>query len=426
MLNIKSLFSKGSLDNYDSNGMTELMHACSKGLLDNVIALISKGADLNIRDLNGNTAITYACTYKYNELETRRQIVDILIENGATINVNFMEKFYCTFQYDHRHMLFEKLVKLNKMNDISETYILKLLNHVNGYCISFDTFKLIVDNYKFSESRMPLGVLVSITHGCLDDKLGDQILYLIQKYRDMNFTFNDHPYLHLVCKIKCDSRHLVYKYRILKYSLKYTTYVNLDRVDTCGQTALMILVKTGGRNLIELIKLFVSRNANLNIQDKNGDTVLIHLMRTHDSRLDIIKLLVDNGAVTCMQNLRGMNAFMVYAEHCGILDTEIMEYLIDNDKSSVGINQLDYSNQSALFHSIIKSMIRIDQLIYCDNNNQFRSLNDKLPSEYIKEYNDTIRIFVKYGADFDSVDSHGKTPESYINGKFRELLNLYS
>lgn len=68
-------------DKADENGVTNLMKASKSGNLWLVKSLVKSGADINLRDKEGWTALMYALRYQ-NNLE----VVNFLTENGAILN----------------------------------------------------------------------------------------------------------------------------------------------------------------------------------------------------------------------------------------------------------------------------------------------------------------------------------------------------
>ena len=65
----------------DSDGNTPLMMAARQGCGDEVKYLHQAGADLNIRNIYGNTAVMYAAQYRHGD------IVRYLHQAGADINI---------------------------------------------------------------------------------------------------------------------------------------------------------------------------------------------------------------------------------------------------------------------------------------------------------------------------------------------------
>jgi len=61
---VKMLLAKGAqVDLYNHNGSTAIMLACHQGRTDVVIALLAAAANLHIKDKDGNTAVMMACKH---------------------------------------------------------------------------------------------------------------------------------------------------------------------------------------------------------------------------------------------------------------------------------------------------------------------------------------------------------------------------
>jgi ankyrin repeat protein len=65
------------------DGNTALMLACMPGNYQMVKSLIENGADINITQRRGNTALLYAC----NGEDNLSKIIKLLIEKGTNVNV---------------------------------------------------------------------------------------------------------------------------------------------------------------------------------------------------------------------------------------------------------------------------------------------------------------------------------------------------
>jgi uncharacterized protein len=96
---VKQLIKSGANINFieDSTGETPLMIACDSNFLAIVYILVKAGADLNIRDKFGRTALMKSSTLK---------IIEILLESGADVNIKnnrgdnvFMDKIRESYKY---------------------------------------------------------------------------------------------------------------------------------------------------------------------------------------------------------------------------------------------------------------------------------------------------------------------------------------
>lgn len=83
---VSMLIEKGANINHNCNGWgTSLMFQSIMGNYTNVETLLNYGANPNIQNKRGYTAINYASSKGYSD------IVNLLIENGATLPTNYNE-----------------------------------------------------------------------------------------------------------------------------------------------------------------------------------------------------------------------------------------------------------------------------------------------------------------------------------------------
>lgn len=74
---------KADIETPNKNGLTPLMLAAQAGNLNATTALLNNNANINAVDRAGNTALIYSCSNSNSNLE----LVILLVENGADINV---------------------------------------------------------------------------------------------------------------------------------------------------------------------------------------------------------------------------------------------------------------------------------------------------------------------------------------------------
>jgi ankyrin repeat protein len=72
---------------------TPLMLAATKRNLDVVRFLVEKGADVNARDSDGQTALMYACRQRFNDVPDN-SVAIFLLDNGAEVNLRSTKKGY--------------------------------------------------------------------------------------------------------------------------------------------------------------------------------------------------------------------------------------------------------------------------------------------------------------------------------------------
>ena len=80
------------MNDTNDEGLTKLMYSCKKISVEGVKLLINYGADLNIRDNYGRTALHW-CVVAFNRSNEERirakvkDIAEILLDNGADPNI---------------------------------------------------------------------------------------------------------------------------------------------------------------------------------------------------------------------------------------------------------------------------------------------------------------------------------------------------
>jgi ankyrin repeat protein len=75
------------LDEQDESGRTALMYAVDHMTKHHVVTLLNHGAGLSLQDQHGDTALHKACQFMEYGSYPRRDIVEVLLEAGADVNV---------------------------------------------------------------------------------------------------------------------------------------------------------------------------------------------------------------------------------------------------------------------------------------------------------------------------------------------------
>ena len=147
-------------DKRDKNGRTALMKAVKSGNDWEIRSLLKSGADVNISDSDGWTALMYAVRYQ-NSLDT----VNILLKNGADIqNVN--KYGYSALQlaasYSSNPDVLKKLLSLypSGTNEIFRAFVLSLSSSPENLVAQFAKIEAFIDFgvplNRFYEGKTPL------------------------------------------------------------------------------------------------------------------------------------------------------------------------------------------------------------------------------------------------------------------------------
>jgi ankyrin repeat protein len=79
------------LDQQDDSGRTALMYAVEHMKKHPVVVLLELGADLSLQDQHGDTALHRACRLQEDGMQPRRDIVEVLLVAGADVNVKNLD-----------------------------------------------------------------------------------------------------------------------------------------------------------------------------------------------------------------------------------------------------------------------------------------------------------------------------------------------
>ena len=147
-------------DKRDKNGRTALMKAVKSGNDWEIRSLLKSGADVNISDSDGWTALMYAVRYQ-NSLDT----VNILLKNGA--NIQSVNKYgYSALQlaasYSSNPDVLKKLLSLypSGTNEIFRAFVLSLSSSPENLVAQFVKIEAFIDFgvplNRFYEGKTPL------------------------------------------------------------------------------------------------------------------------------------------------------------------------------------------------------------------------------------------------------------------------------
>ena len=147
-------------DKRDKNGRTALMKAVKSGNDWEIRSLLKSGADVNISDSDGWTALMYAVRYQ-NSLDT----VNILLKNGAdiqSVNKYGYSALQLAASYSSNPDVLKKLLSLypSGTNEIFRAFILSLSSSPENLAAQFAKIEAFIDFgvplNRFYEGKTPL------------------------------------------------------------------------------------------------------------------------------------------------------------------------------------------------------------------------------------------------------------------------------
>ncbi|HEY6805687.1 MAG TPA: ankyrin repeat domain-containing protein [Pyrinomonadaceae bacterium] len=313
---INQLLSQGANINARSriNGYFALQYAINWPSLDLVKLLIDKGANVNIADDGGNTALTEAAGRHGPEYTA---IVKYLIARGADIHA------------DHDAAIFAAANQ-------AEPEIVKLLLS-KGAPVNAR-----------NKERDNNTVLMEAAGG----SSVETVQLLLTAGADVK-AVNDNGESALMKAVALDHRYQPQQ-RLPMIELLLSKGADINGTDKNGKSPLLYSVtqymsEAGGViSHPEVVKLLLERGANVAAVDQNGDNALIITTGVYQGPIEIVRLLLQKGINHNAQNKRGTTALMVAASKG---KAEVVNLLLEkgadlNLKDSDGATALDYAVES--------------------------------------------------------------------------------
>jgi len=217
-------------------------------------ALLQKGANLDIKNRNGNTPLIEAAKY------TDTEIIKLLIDAGANTN------------------------NINIQNNNGDTALMYASHNNNPEIV-----KMLLDND---------------ANPNIQDQDGNTALIWAAKhtYIDIVFVKGGNPDIQ---KEKTAFNLAAIRNNTKIVQMLLDKGANPDIQNIKGKTA---LIKAAKYNNIEIVQILLDKDANPNIQNNEGDTALIWAVRNHNP--EIVQILLGEGANLDIQNRDGRTALI--------------------------------------------------------------------------------------------------------------------
>jgi ankyrin repeat protein len=407
---VRDLYKAINVDNYetveslirgtsDINTTEALIYAAEKGKSKSASILIENGADINIKNKEGNTALIYAAENKNSDL------AKILIENGADINIKNKEGKTALAIASNDTEFYGKLIhevanKITKdKTERSTTFLIPSLTQSQQEGVEKNN----------SLGSLPADILEKIaghdlTPNHQKETLSQALSISISLYKSGRIEITDLE------------EHIT--------SLK-TAEVDLNIKNEKGNTTLMEAVKNISRNnnsngyIVQnpterlnhinqsLAEILIENGANLDIQNNNGYTALIYA--AENENLDLAKKLIDSGANLDIQDNQGYTALMEAAT-CN--NSDLTEKLID---SGANLDIQNNNGYTALIYAARKNSDLAKKLIVSDADVNIKNKEGNTALIYAarNKNSDLAKILIENGADINIKNKEGNTALIY-------------
>ena len=427
----------------------QLIDVAKKGDEEALNTLLAKGADLNAQDKNGRTALIWAVKKKYIEEEYFEEeyllkntslkkeyleIVKVLVENGADLDIqdnegktaliwavkkeyleegHFEEEYFLKIEKEYLEivkLLVENGADLDIQDNEGKTALIWAVK--KEY---FKIVKLLVENradldIQDNEGKTAL-IWASIKENFKIVKL------LVENGADLDIQDNEGKtaLIWAVKKEYLEEGHFEEEY-FLKIEKEYLEIVkllvengaDLDIQDNEGKTALIWAVK---KEYFKIVKLLVENRADLDIQDNEGKTALI--WASIKENFKIVKLLVENGADLDIQDNYGRTFFGFARQNSNRPNQTALIGLLQKygTGSNAFVEARQFLNQQLLDVAKKGDKKALYTLIEngADLNIKDNEGRTALIWASIKENFEIVKLLVENGADLDIKDNEGKT-----------------
>lgn len=321
-------------------------------------ALLKSGANINAREpINGYFALQYAINWPDISL------VKLLLDNGA--NVNLADKGGST-----------ALTNVARRGGPVNTAILKLLVE-RGADIHADNASAIVDAAREAEPEVVRLLLAKgappnarnkdrINNTALMEAAGgrsvENVQLLLAAGADLQ-AVNNEGQTALMAAVRLDHRYRPSD-RLPIIELLLNRGAEINQVDKSGQSPLLLSVRqhmseAGGVVAhAEVVKLLLDRGANVQAKDERGDTALVVTAGVWRGSIEIAKLLLNKGINVNAQNKKGATALMVAVARPW---PELVNLLLTH---GADINLKDAEGETALDAAVSNGQSQIAKLLH--------------------------------------------------------------
>ena len=285
------------------NNRTPLMTACEYGHVNTVTFLIEHGANVNLQDRDGLTAVHYAVRGSQ-----ACEILSCLMENGADVDTKTFDD--CTPLMIAAEIgdtkvatfLIEHGANVDLPDKTGATALYYALKCPGNLC---EVMSFFIENGADINACTSYNCCTPLMMACVktvnDQQIMSALTFLIEHGAMVNLQDKDgNTVLHYVVQEKPGFHE---PYEVLDYLIQNGADINAQSND--GRTPLMKAIELSE---VDIASFLIKQGANLDLQDKNGDTAFHYAVRSDSP--EITDSILTLGA-SCMCNNRGLTPLLV-------------------------------------------------------------------------------------------------------------------
>ena len=418
---VELLFTKNAASNIQDNiGQTALMRSCQNGNIEIIKLLFANEADSNIQSKDGITALMEACYYCH------LSAVQLLLVEGAEINLQSKDGITALMMSCEKNdiatvrLLLAHGLDINIEDNASRTALT-----VASRCHNREILQLIVAHGAYLQLPLARGFttniyrtdgITALIEACCTCDL-EMVQLLLSQGIDINLFSKDG----ITALMKaCEQSDITMVKLLLVYA------ANIHMQDNSGRTAMMIALECGNSEIVDLlfshdiqdnlvchtalmwacqdgdiaiVELQLAYGANINMQDKDGQTALITACKY--GHLEIVQCILDNGADINMQDKDGNTARMIALNGDNMEIVQLLFLYSEN----VPLLFIDSDNaQLPATHETESNM---------NNINTSTALIEACKYGYVE----IVQLLLTHGADSMIKDQNGRTALIWACGK---------
>ena len=333
----------------------DLLKACKNDNLEGVKLALKAGANANVKDNKGNSALIYACLPK--DSKEKHEIRKLLIEAGADVNakdasyeMTVLDWVYAAKDIATINILLQHNVEING-TDKSGGKVLLFALEMNADDFKANTYilELLANKGLMLDPKWPKGASV-FTEAAKRENI-----------------------------------------ELIKFLLAH--HISVNTTDKDGNTALMEACKNAN---VSIVKLLLENKADVNIKATGGwvkgSTALIEAM--NKPNVEIVNLLIDKGADVNAKTSEGRTTLMKLGE--GTNAVEVATLLISK---GVDVNAKATNGWTALHSAAISGNLALVKLLLSKKaDSKAKDENTQTPLDYAKSANktDVVQLLSKY------------------------------
>lgn len=414
----------------DNDGRTALMYACKNNNIEIARILMLNEANINIQDCDGKNALMHCCT-----LENNEDIIKLLLDHKPDLSLSdiYGKTIFMYFAYTRKpyigHAIFSDLSNSNILNSIDDKGMTALMHACINSSLDMVSF-LIYQNIEINSQDFT--GKTALMYACMSGSnyALDIIQHLVNRYVDFNIQDSNG----MTCLMYASMNRSNNGGSIVDIILNFAdNRADVDRQDFNGMTALMHACISNNINAVSSLSI---KTKDINIKDNKGMTALMYASLYNNS--NIVYLLLKRGADASLQDMEGKTALMHAIRYSAVGSIRLLlgkEVSTDsnNIKIDTNINAQDLNGKTALFYAVKTHDKRIVQMILGSKELNIEMKDNKgrtilIYASQIKSTISTkiIKILLSRKPDINASDFGGMNALMYacVNGDLVKIKTL--